>query len=106
MAGNYHEHSSSYSKLIYEYRAQYEAVSGQRLYSSSEAQDLAERVYQVLRVVSAREPFEILEFRGYFEVRPGFPGGFLGVQLQIAPKASVRITRRLQTLVQPDEEVD
>jgi hypothetical protein len=95
----HHDSDDTKSRLIVEYRTEFEEISPQWLYSYQEALDLANELYAIQRSVTSRKSAELTLFQGHVTQRFGFSSGCLSLFLQIYPENTVRATRRMQTVV-------
>ena len=100
--GNDHESTSNTTRLCIEHRIEFEEVSPQWLYSYQEAQDLVRHLHAILRDFEMQYAATTTLIQGYIEERPDFLAGCVSVQLQIYPANSIRVTRRVSTLVFSD----
>ena len=95
-----HHDSNGYeSKLILEYGTEFEEISPQWLYNYQEALDLANELYAIQRTVATRKSAELTLFQGHITRRPDLSSGCLSLFISLRPTNTLRVTRRMQTLV-------
>ena len=93
------------SRLIIEYREEYEETSPQWLYTPQEAQSLVRNLHALLREFEMLHAVKFTLVQGHLTQRPDFLSGFLSLCIQVYPENAIRVTRRVSTVVFTDEGV-
>ena len=91
------------SRLIIEYRENYEEVSPQWLYTHQEAQSLVRNLHALLREFEMQQAVKFTLVQGHITKRSDFLSGFVSLCLQVYPANAIRVTGRVSTVVFTDE---